>query len=301
MLSVAAAMSAMPMIARADVIFEGEQGSQHRVGAYTTTGATVNASLITGLGTPQGGGPEGIAVSGSNLFVAYGGGFISGGSDKVGEYTTSGAPVNASLITGLSLGNNQSIALSGSNLFTASTISSSIGEYTTSGATVNASLITGLFNLEGVAVSGSDLFVLTGNQIGEYTTSGATVNASLITGLSQPLGLAVSGSNLFVTNNTGGTVGEYTTSGATVNASLITGLSGPIGIAVSGSNLFVTNSNIGTIAEYTTSGATVNASLITGLDNVKPIAVAPVPEPSTAMLLTGGLAVLSVARRRRAD
>ena len=35
-------------------------------------------------------------------------------------------------------------------------------------------------------------------KIGEYTTSGATVNASLISGLNNPQGIAVSGSDLFV-------------------------------------------------------------------------------------------------------
>ena len=66
-----------------------------------------------------------------------------------------------------------------------------------------------------------------GNRIAEYTTSGATVNASLVTGLNAPSGIAVSGSDLFVVNNGSGgpgSVGEYTTSGATVNASLVSGL-----------------------------------------------------------------------------
>jgi hypothetical protein len=59
--------------------------------------------------------------------------------------------------------------------------------------------------------------------IAEYTTSGATVNASLISGLSFPEGIAVSGSDLFVVNTNAnsvqtlgpGSIGEYTTSGAT--------------------------------------------------------------------------------------
>jgi hypothetical protein len=68
--------------------------------------------------------------------------------------------------------------------------------------------------------------------ISEYTTSGDTVNADLISsGLYEPDGIAVSGSDLFVTNNNG-TIGEYTTSGATVNAALVTGLDLPQGIAV---------------------------------------------------------------------
>ena len=63
-------------------IFETNLGD-NTVGAYTTTGTTLNAALISGLNVPTG-----IAVSGSDLFVAN---FNTG---TIGEYTTSGAPVN---------------------------------------------------------------------------------------------------------------------------------------------------------------------------------------------------------------
>jgi hypothetical protein len=63
------------------------------------------------------------------------------------------------------------------------------------------------------------------------------VNAALISGLVNPLGVAVSGSDLFVINFSGDTIGEYTTSGATVNAALIAGLDGPAGIAITGSSV----------------------------------------------------------------
>ena len=147
-------------------------------------------------------------------------------------------------------------------------IRGAIGEYTVAGTTVNASLISGLNYPAGIAVSGSNLFVVNwgGNTIGEYTTSGAVVNASLVSGLNGPNSLVVSGSNLFVTNGYGDTIGEYTTSGAVVNASLISGLNYPVGLVVSGSHLFVANQHANTIGEYTTSGAVVNASLVSGLD-----------------------------------
>ena len=80
------------------------------------------------------------------------------------------------------------------------------------------------------------------------------MNAALVSGLQTPEGIAVSGSNLFVGNNDTGTIGEYTTSGVTVNPSLVSGLHVPQGIAVSGSDLFVVNQGNGTIGEYTTSG-----------------------------------------------
>jgi hypothetical protein len=184
------------------------------------------------------------------------------GNGAIGEYTTLGATVHASLTSDVN--DPLDLALSGSDLFVDNHGNDTIGEYTTSGATVNASLIPGVSG-PGIVVAGSDLFVLNGNTIGEYTLSGATVNASLISGLHTPNELAVSGSDLFVTNYDSDTIGEYTTSGATVNANLITGLSGPNGIVVSGSDLFVVNYIGGTIGEYTTSGVMVNASLISGL------------------------------------
>jgi hypothetical protein len=293
-------------VARADNIFVTSAGPNitygGTVGEYTTSGATVNASLISGLNEPTG-----IGVSGSNLFVAN---YFYAAGTTVGEYTTSGATVNASLISGLSV--PFGVAVSGSNLFVTtfgtSVSSGGVGEYTTSGATVNASLISGLEYPEGIAVSGSNLFVINlFGTVGEYTTSGATVNASLISGLNELTGIAVSGSDLFVVNSSGsgaGVVGEYTTSGATVNASLISGLTNARGIAVDGSDLFVvscgascnlnaTPSASGTVGEYTTSGATVNASLISGLTIPLGIAVVPtastVPEPSSLSLALVGL------------
>ena len=50
--------------ARGDIIFVTNFGND-TIGEYTTSGTTVNASLISGLSSP-----EGIAVSGSDLFVA---------------------------------------------------------------------------------------------------------------------------------------------------------------------------------------------------------------------------------------
>jgi titin len=219
------------------------------------------ASLITGLN-----GPLGEVVSGSDLFV------VNKSAGTVGEYTTSGATVNASFITGLDA--PEGIALSGSDLFIVE--GSTVSEYTTAGAVVSAPLITGLNFPHGVAVSGGDLFVVdTGNNaVGEYTTAGATVNAALITGLDFPQNVAVSGSDVFVTSEGAlSNVGEYTTSGATVNAALITGLDEPQGVAVSGSDLFVVNEGPGTVGEYTTSGATVNDSLVTGLANPNSVVV----------------------------
>jgi len=82
----------MPATGRGDTIFEVNAAfaPDGTIGEYTTSGVTVNPALITGLSNPQG-----IVVSGSNLFV------VNFGYGTIGEYTTSGATVNASLVMGL--------------------------------------------------------------------------------------------------------------------------------------------------------------------------------------------------------
>jgi hypothetical protein len=256
---VTGAVSSDLAVSAAGPIFVTNEGS-NTIGQYTTGGATVNPSLVTGLDAP-----ESVAVSGSDLFVA------NEGSGTIGEYTTSGATVNAQLVSGLD--SPEGIAVSGSDLFVANDGSNTIGEYTTSGATVNAQLVSGLSYPAGIAVSGSDLFVANDIGIGEYTTSGGTVNAQLISYL-HPTGIAISGSDLFVTSGPYDEIGEYTTSGATVNAELVSsGLDYPWSIAVSGSDLFVTNYESSTIGEYTTSGATVNAQLVSDPDQPYAVAV----------------------------
>jgi hypothetical protein len=308
---VAVAILTSPFVARSDLLFVGNRNGPGlspigTIGEYTTSGATVNASLLSGLYYP-----DQIAISGSDMFV------VQDSNGTVGEYTTSGATVNASLITGLT--NPIGIAVSGSNLFVSSDNNNTagagkIGEYTTSGATVNASLITGLFSPANLAVSGSNLFVAEvniagGYEVGEYNTSGSTVNASLITipGFEQVTAVVVSGSVLFISygrivpGQNGiahiGTIAEYTTSGATVNAALISDSNVPLGIAVSGSDLFVVDNLTGTLAEYTTSGSVVNASLITGLTDPYDVALVPVPEPSAGALLAAGIVSFAVRQR----
>lgn len=149
---------------------------------------------------------------------------VNTASGTIGEYTTAGATVNASLISGLD--SPIGLAVSGGYIYVSSPTNFRVGEYTTAGATVNATLISeGVPS--GLAVSGGNIFVSDDNamRISEYTSAGAVVNASLISGLMYPEGLAVSGGNIFVANRLSGTIGEYTTAGATVNASLISGLS----------------------------------------------------------------------------
>ena len=153
------------------------------IGEYTTGGATVNAALVSGLNSPFG-----LAVSGSDLWVANGG--------VIGEYdATTGAAVATALVSGFT--NPIGVAVFGSDLYVTDAAAGTIGEFNAfTGAAINASLVSGLNSPVSVAVLGADLFV--SNQgagtIGEYdATTGAVVNAALVTGLSGPSGLTVAG------------------------------------------------------------------------------------------------------------
>jgi len=70
--------------ARADEILVGNVTPTDTIGAYTTSGATVNASLIS---LPSPGSPVGIAVSGSDVFVSS---QCCMNPGSISEYTTSG-------------------------------------------------------------------------------------------------------------------------------------------------------------------------------------------------------------------
>ena len=239
-------------------LFVGATGSGGSVGEYDGAGNAVNGALISPIS-----GPTAIAASASNLFVVNNGTTVSEYSDTgvlesaaliqlpevdgiaisgtdiflsdstsgvIGEYTTSGAVVNASLIADTN--QPHALAISGSDLFVVDFATNTIGEYTLSGQTVNAALITAGNDPTGLAASGSDVFVADGlaGTVGQYNTGGGTINASLISGLSNPRSLSVYGSNLYLADAGTGDVGQYTTAGATVNAALISGLSSPISV-----------------------------------------------------------------------
>jgi uncharacterized repeat protein (TIGR01451 family) len=228
-----------------------------QIGEYTLSGtnaSAVNPALVADFG------PQDMAVSGTDLFV------VNLNSGTVSEYTTDGAVVNATLISGLY--DPSAIAISGSNLFVSNNNqvakgAACIAEYTTDGTLVNGNLITGLTDAYGIAVSGTDIFVTDAyaQTLGEYTTNGDTVNATLLTGLNNPIGIAISGTDLYIADiNTG--IGHYSTSGDVLNRSLIPGADGGH-IALTGSTIFADSDS--TVGEFTLSGAPVNPQLIQNL------------------------------------
>jgi hypothetical protein len=288
-----AALLSVPKPAPAQ-IFVSSAGSNGTIAEYSTSGAPINTSLVTGLNWP-----DGMVLVGSNLFEINA---FSSTTGTMGEYTTSGATVNSALVSGSGLAGPQALAVASGNLFVANYGTGAMSEYTTSGTTVSTALITGFSDPRGIAVLGSDLFVINNynnGTIGEYTTSGTTLNSTLarlgtVQSPGSPSAIAVNDSDIFVADQSRGTVSEFTLSGSLVTASLITGLTTPEAMTLSGNDLFIGQGN-STVGEYTTSGATVNAALITG---ILPTAIVVVPEPSAIGLLAAAFLLACRFRAR---
>jgi hypothetical protein len=173
-----------------------------------------------------------LAVSSTNLYIAYGGG--------VGKFSLDGTTVNDEFITGLnSFSEGLAFSPDQSKLFISDLESHNVGVYDpTTGAAINSTLITGLEIPTALAIDGQYLYVVDNGPgtIGKYNLDGTVVNAALVTGLSGGFRtghIAILGNSLFVADSGKGVVGEYdATTGATINAALISGLSYPVGLAV---------------------------------------------------------------------
>ena len=248
--------------------------------------------------------PDGILVSGNNLFVA------DNQNNRVGVYSTAGGTAAASTL--LNVPNPVGLALSGNILYVASKPSDSATDGTVTAYNVTGSngavtfgtgstVISGLNNPQGLAFSSatSDLYYVDANTstVTAYNTTNKataftinTVNAAQGT---TPLFVAVTGNYLFVSNAGSGTVSEYNAAtGALLNASIVSGLSTPRGLAISGNTLYVAYGNASNgVADYTLNLANNSASVITTSFvagySINGLAISEVPEPATC--LAGGL------------
>jgi len=261
------------------------------------TGAAVNASLI-----PTGGAHSVVLDRNNHLFVAQ--------SNVVSEYdATTGASINPNFISGPNL-NTQGLLLDSNNhMFVSDFTHNAVHEYdATTGAAINYNFINGqgLNGPTGMAMDGNNHFFVrntSGGSVGVYdATTGATINASLVSPLGQSYGLAVDSLNHLLVGASS-EVNEYdATTGAAINTPFVPniGASTITGLALDGNNDLYVLSVGGKVGQYdATTGATLNANLITGLTNPQGFTYfAPVPEPSS-LLLVAGAAGIGVAVRRR--
>jgi WD40 repeat protein len=256
------------MPGRADAQLYVSQESSGIVSEYNlTTGKLINANFITGLTQPNA-----LVLSGDDLLVANAGG-------SVGKYNaTTGAAISQSFITGTNFV-PVGLALSGNDLFVASSGSGTIGKYNVhTGKAIRASFITGVptGGTLGLGVLGSGLYmgITSQSQVAKYVAAtGKRIGAVSVTsayGLAFLPGIVLVGSAEVT-----GMIGEYNAkTGETINANFITGLSTPYQIARLGDKLFVTNSTAGTVGKYNAeTGVVINASFISGLTDPVGVAV----------------------------
>jgi hypothetical protein len=185
------ALSQVALPLKAQTLYVVNSGN-NTIGEYGLDGATLT-SWSTGadnLGS--------LAVLGNDIFLSWG----TDGDGYIAEYTTAGTRINGGLID-YGVVNPWGIAISGNDLYIASSGDNAVAEYTTSGALITYFLVSGLYSPMGIAISGNDIFEVNGfgaGTVGEYTFSGSTINASLISGLNYGYSIAISGNDVFVAN-----------------------------------------------------------------------------------------------------
>ncbi len=283
----------------------GNPGNGGTVRAFNASNGTAVSGFTAPTDTIS---PDGVLVSGSNLFVA------DNQNNRVGVYSTAGGTAAASSL--LNVPNPVGLALSGNILYVASkpsdnTTDGTVTAYSVAGSNgavtfgTGNTIISGLNNPQGLAFSSAtaDLYYVDANTntVTAYNTTNKatafTINTMNTAQGITPLFVAVTGNYLFVSNASSGTVSEYNAAtGALLNASIVNGLSTPRGLAISGNTLYVSYGNASNgVADYTlnlanNSASVITTSFVTGY-SINGLAISEVPEPATC--LAGGLVSLS--------
>jgi|SRR5580658_1412428 hypothetical protein len=114
------------------------------------------------------------------------------------------------------------------------------------------------------------------------------------------LAVNVPAQNLFVAETGNGNIDEFTPSGAP--SIFVSGLTGPGPLAFDGQgDLFDSDGGSGDINEFINNGGTLDSTpmvFASGLNNPEGLAFAPVPEPSTLVLVAIGTAAFLVRYRK---
>jgi hypothetical protein len=257
-----------------------------------STGAVIDANFLTGLN-----GPYALAVDANNRL------FVDNGNNLVGVYDArTGAVINATLLQASS-GIPGGIAVDNRNhLF--QVVGGPGPSFLDQFDATTGSFIKSLGGYQGalpMAVdAGNHLFVGDTHRVGEYDAATlATINANFITDQRiNPLGLLLDGKNHLFLNNSN-SISEYdATTGAVLNADFVN-VAQAFSFTVDDDNHLFVSRQGGIVGEYdATTGAPINTQFITGVPGAV-LFLAPVPEPSSLLLVTAAAAIGVRLRRRR--
>ncbi len=283
--------------AGAQVIYVSDSMA-NTVSAYNLSGGPASTNpILYNLSNP-----DGLAVSGDDLYVA------NSGVNTIAEYnlTTMNEVGSGPLISGAGsdLSKPADIQFYNGDLYVVNFGNGDVNRYDpTTGALIGgAPLVTGLDYPSYLAISNGDLYVSTSNAVYAYNaaTGAPLVSGALINNQYGSAGLAVNGNELYVADEGAGTVTLYNaTTGVQIgSAPLISGLKDPTKIELYDGDLYVSDdggANMITVYDATTGlpvlgsypGSSCSGNFtIVGGDGV------PVPEPSTWALLVAGLLLL---------
>jgi sugar lactone lactonase YvrE len=311
-------VSALAVAGRADSLY-AVSSSGGSIGTYSTvTGAAINASLVTGLTTP-----EAIAFDPAlNFYVT---GFTG---QYVAKYQQDGTLINSAYLTFGDFNQPSGVAVNGAGeIFVVNNglmpyeggSECTVSKFQADGTLINAGFVPVPGSPAGALIDGSDLYVVrwADSAVGKYTssgTSGTILDASFLTPGAEidtwrPFNIARdSVGNYYVTGNAPFTdesmVSKFAPNGTLINARLISfpAFDQAYGLAIdSADNLYVGGYGATTVGKYRADGTVVNASFITGLPSVTSLAIQPVPEPSAIVVAGLGLGGLAWRIGRRRD
>ena len=211
--------------------------------------------------------PDGIFVSGSNIYVA------NAGASNVLIFNTDGALTGA--ITSGAFNYPEGIALSGSNIYVANTDANNVLIFNTDGALTGAITSGAFAHPAGIVLSGSNIYVANAgaSNVLIFNTDGALTGAITSGAFDYPEGIALSGSNIYVANADASNVLIFNTDGALTGAITSGAFDFPQGIFVSGSNIYVMNTVASNFLIFNTDGALTGTITSGAFDNPQGISI----------------------------
>ncbi len=187
------------------------------------------------------------------------------------------------------------VADASGNLYVSLQSGSAVDKVTPAGTVT--SLAAGLGEPEGLAVDRSGLLVanFTGNEVDRVTAAGVVTPFASVPG---PYGVTTDAAgNVYVGSFTGGYVEAFSAAGTDLGRyATVGGASGTFGLAFDAAGDLLVASNAGSLYAVAPGTRTVT-TYATGLDP-RFIAIAPVPEPTAAGVITAAAGLAGLGRRR---